>query len=309
MSITLILGVLPKDYNFEIKSAYKLALKNATEKNTAFKDKTEDYIATKNDCTISEWNNMVNGVISPDINFTNFIKTYADINNSEFFNYDFLSNEYIYVPSEAEKSGKLEISKDGTIYINDKKNNIINKYFNSYKIVMFASYIEEKSKGNLEDINWFYEYIEKHKSDNFNNIILKYISITKYLSREVMFILKYIKPLSIAFGMVFRHYVECVLSNTFSNYEKSERAKDFAKVVLSEENKLENTIYFEDGEYTLKEHQIEFLQLSSFFTEKEWKTLVALIALQELDNNYFNEFYTEILKAYRHVKQVIFFTK
>ena len=43
--------------------------------------------------------------------------------------------------------------------------------------------------------------------------------------------------------------------------------------------------------------------------EKEWKTLVALIALEELDNNYFNKFYTEILKAYRHVKQVIFFTK
>lgn len=309
MSITLILGVLPKDYNFEIKSAYKLALKNATEKDNVFKDKTEDYIASKYDCKISDWNNMVNGLVSPDMNFTNFIKTYANINNnSELFNYDFLSNEHIYVPSKVQKSGKLEISRDGTIYINDKKNNIINKYFNSYKIIMFASYIEEKSKGNLEDINWFYEYLEKHKKDNFNNIILKYIGITKYLSREVIFILKYIKPLTIAFGLVFSRYVECVLSNTYNNYEKSEKAKDFAKVVLPE-NKLENTIYFEDGEYTLKEHQIEFLQLTSFFTEKEWKTLVALIALEELDNNFFNKFYTEILKAYRHVKQVIFFTK
>ena len=215
----------------------------------------------------------------------------------------------IYIPSKVEKSGKLEISHDGrTIYVSDEKNSIINKYFNSYKIVMFASYIKEKAEGNLEDINWFYEYIEKHKKENFNNIILKYIGVAKYLSREVMFILKYIKPLTIAFGMVFNHYAECVLSNSFSNYEKSEKAKDFAKVVLSE-NKSENTIYFEDGEYTLKEYQVEFLQLSSFFTEKEWKTLVALIALEELDNNYFNKFYTEILKAYRHVKQVIFFTK
>ncbi len=309
MSITLVLGVLPKDYNFEIKSAYELALKNAIEKDTIFKGKTEEYIASKYDCTISEWNNMVNGKISPEINFTNFIKTYANINNnSELFNYDFLSNEYIYTPSKVEKSGKLEISHDGTIYVSDEKNSIINKYFNSYKIVMFASYIKEKAEGNLEDINWFYEYIEKHKKENFNNIILKYIGVTKYLSREVMFILKYIKPLTIAFGMVFNHYAECVLSNSFSNYEKSEKAKDFAKVVLSE-NKSENTIYFEDGEYTLKEYQVEFLQLSSFFTEKEWKTLVALIALEELDNNYFNKFYTEILKAYRHVKQVIFFTK
>lgn len=97
MSITLVLGVLPKDYNFEIKSAYELALKNAIEKDTIFKGKTEEYIASKYDCTISEWNNMVNGKISPEINFTNFIKTYANINNnSELFNYDFLSNEYIY---------------------------------------------------------------------------------------------------------------------------------------------------------------------------------------------------------------------
>ena len=43
MSITLVLGVLPKDYNFEIKSAYELALKNAIEKDTIFKGKTEEY--------------------------------------------------------------------------------------------------------------------------------------------------------------------------------------------------------------------------------------------------------------------------
>ena len=67
-------------------------------KKTLFlKVKQKSIIASKYDCTISEWNNMVNGKISPEINFTNFIKTYANINNnSELFNYDFLSNEYIY---------------------------------------------------------------------------------------------------------------------------------------------------------------------------------------------------------------------
>ena len=44
MSITLVLGVLPKDYNFEIKSAYELALKMLLKKTLFLKVKQKSIL-------------------------------------------------------------------------------------------------------------------------------------------------------------------------------------------------------------------------------------------------------------------------